>query len=72
MKKFILAATLVATLILAIACAKRPRKVKVRSTDTSCGIKDGKTLHKDEQHNCYYLNESGLKEYVDNSNCSCI
>lgn len=72
MKKLIIAAALVPALTLAIACQKTARKVKVRSTDTSCGIKDGKTLHKDEQHNCYYLNESGLKEYVDNSNCSCI
>lgn len=72
MKNMLAAATLLIA-ILFYACAKTPRKTQLKNNkDATCGTLEGKTLYKDSQHNCYLLNESGLKEYVDNSACSCI
>jgi len=73
MKHFLSAAMLI-TAILVLACAKKtPRKSQLKNNkDTTCGTLNGRTLYKDVQRNCYLLNDSGLKEYVDNSACSCI
>lgn len=71
MKKIIAVAPALA-LILFFACTKTPRKTKFKTSDTSCGTINGNVLHKDEKRNCYYLNESGQKQFVENSACSCI
>ncbi|MEO6301704.1 MAG: hypothetical protein ABIP51_00900 [Bacteroidia bacterium] len=73
MKKFILAGALIFPLVAAIACKKKTtHPTKPHTNNARCGTKDGNTLYKDDQRNCYYLNESGLKEYVENSACSCM
>ena len=71
MKKIIFLGALI-PLSLVFACVKTARKNQTPSKNGSCGLYEGKTLYKDNQHNCFYLNESGLKEYVANTNCSCI
>lgn len=71
MRKILIIAPILISILL-FACTKTPRKTKVKSNDTSCGIVNGNVMHKDEQHNCYYLNESGQKQYVENSACSCM
>ncbi|MBA3682532.1 MAG: hypothetical protein H0W73_15410 [Bacteroidetes bacterium] len=72
MKKILIIAPICSITIILFACTKTPRKTTFKTKDTSCGTVDGNVLHKDSQHNCYYLNESGQKEYVENSVCSCL
>lgn len=63
----IISAIVVSTLV-GISCGeKAPTSAPPAS---NCGTLDGNQLYKDVE-GCYYLNNSGAKEYVSSSNCRC-
>jgi len=68
MKKFYLFLILILVVLvcLNIRCAKINK-------DTPCGIdqQNQEQLFKSTDSRCYYLDNSGNKVYVDNSNCTC-
>jgi hypothetical protein len=61
---------------LALACQKNDPSQGNKTTPTknpgaSCGSHQGHPVYKDIQGNCYFVNDDGTKEYVDNDECNC-